>query len=87
MKESEMQYVKYCQNCGAVTKVKDSRAGIDGTVWRRRICNKCGFAFNTIEVEEDMYKQPTRDVKLVYPQYIRMREENGKLVTYRKEEE
>ncbi len=49
-----------CPVCGCNTKVWDSRKNIDH-VLRRRRCLGCGFRFNTIETDEDMFKRLTKE--------------------------
>lgn len=46
--------VKECLDCGSKTIVVDSRVKPYGAVWRKRKCTKCGYTFNTLEMEECM---------------------------------
>ena len=43
--------------CGkAKTSVKDVRPFEDGrTIWRRRVCKKCGKSFSTFEVDSTRF--------------------------------
>ena len=43
-----------CPECGADTKVIDSRPCEDST-YRRRKCRECGNRFSTIEIDADYY--------------------------------
>ena len=44
-----------CPVCASKTKVNDSRVNVD-TVDRRRECLGCGYRFNTVELDQDMYE-------------------------------
>lgn len=52
MARSFHTYVRTCGDCGANTHVLDTREQPDGTIFRTRLCSKCGYRFRTIEVEE-----------------------------------
>ena len=43
-----------CPVCGGDTRIIDSR-NKDDHKKRRRICQKCGYKFNTIEIDMDLY--------------------------------
>ena len=43
-----------CPVCEGKTTVKDSRKEVD-CINRRRECIKCGFRFNTVEVDADYF--------------------------------
>lgn len=45
-----------CPVCFGYTKVIDSRKRIDH-VLRQRKCILCGYTFNTIETDEDLYQR------------------------------
>lgn len=44
-----------CPNCGAKTRVVDSRSHEDSKS-RRRECSDCGFRFSTVEIDADYYE-------------------------------
>lgn len=54
MARSFHTYVRTCGDCGANTNVIDTREQADGTIFRTRLCSKCGYRFRTIEVEESV---------------------------------
>lgn len=43
-----------CPVCGGDTRIIDSR-NKDDHKKRRRVCQKCGYKFNTIEIDMDLY--------------------------------
>ena len=43
-----------CPICGGDTRIIDSR-NKDDHKKRRRICQECGYKFNTIEIDMDLY--------------------------------
>lgn len=43
-----------CPVCGGNTRIIDSR-NKDDHKKRRRICQECGYKFNTIEIDMDLY--------------------------------
>lgn len=46
-------YVKTCAKCGGNSiKTINTEVRKYGEVYRRKVCNKCGYAFGTIEVEK-----------------------------------
>lgn len=45
-----------CPNCGAPTKVVDSRPSAK-TVVRRRKCLECKYRFSTIEIDTEVYER------------------------------
>lgn len=45
-----------CPECGEKTKVLESKDNED-FVERRRECYSCGYRFNTIEVDKDLYER------------------------------
>ena len=49
-----------CQVCGSKTFVSDSRPRED-SAWRRRKCKECGFPFETIEIDKDLYEKGGKD--------------------------
>lgn len=46
--------VKKCADCGGTTIVTNSREQYNGSIMRVRRCTKCGYTFQTYEVEECM---------------------------------
>ncbi len=54
-----------CPKCGEPTSVKDSRPcrGQNG-IRRRRMCDKCGYRFSTIETITGQNKKPPDTAKL-----------------------
>ena len=43
-----------CPMCEGNTMVIDSRPSVD-SIKRRRLCEKCGYRFSTVEIDIDMY--------------------------------
>lgn len=43
-----------CPVCGGNTRIVDSR-NKDDHKKRRRVCQECGYKFNTIEIDMDLY--------------------------------
>lgn len=43
-----------CPVCGGDTRIIDSR-NKDDHKKRRRVCQECGYKFNTIEIDMDLY--------------------------------
>lgn len=43
-----------CPVCGGDTRIVDSRSK-DDCKKRRRKCQECGYKFNTIEIDMDLY--------------------------------
>lgn len=53
-------YFMACPVCGERTEVVDSRS--DGeSVTRRRKCLECFYRFNTVEIDEDLYKKISKE--------------------------
>ena len=51
-----------CPVCLGDTAVIDSRDDPDA-VNRRRKCKKCGYKFNTVEIDNDLYKKLLGETK------------------------
>lgn len=51
-----------CPICGGDTRVVDSR-NKDDHKKRRRVCQKCGYKFKTIEIDMDLYLK--MEVKMI----------------------
>ena len=45
-----------CPICNGATNILDSRLEID-CVNRRRECQECGYRFNTVEIDKDLYER------------------------------
>lgn len=53
--------VDICPNCGAATRVCNSRI-IKGVRQRRRVCQKCGHRFTSLEISIDAYQECLADM-------------------------
>lgn len=51
-----------CPVCGGDTRIVDSR-NKDDHKKRKRVCQKCGYKFNTIEIDMDLYLK--MEVKMI----------------------
>jgi transcriptional regulator NrdR family protein len=49
--------MRFCPNCGQNSSVIDCRIRKDGGVRRRRKCDECGHAWNTIEFSESEFER------------------------------
>lgn len=49
-----------CPVCGGKTEVTDSRSDCE-SVRRKRKCMDCGYKFNTVEIDEDLYKKISKE--------------------------
>ena len=45
-----------CPKCNEKTKVIESITE-DDSITRRRECTKCGYRFNTVEIDKDLYER------------------------------
>ena len=45
-----------CPNCNEKTKVIESNA-FEDSIERRRECLACGYRFNTIEIDKELYQR------------------------------
>lgn len=53
-----------CPECGALSKVFDSRLNKNGSIRRRRLCSKCGRRWTTLEYDAEIVKAVNRIARL-----------------------
>lgn len=59
-----------CPKCaGKQVFIIDSRAKTDH-VWRRRECRDCGYRWNTVEVEQDLFERRKNDLQKRFDQGV-----------------
>lgn len=53
-----------CPKCGSKTFIFDSREK-DNRMWRRRMCDTCGYRFTTEEITEEQYSALQRYKQII----------------------